>query len=228
MKIIIFGLGNFGTPLALNLTETGNEVIGVDLNMDKVNLVKEKISHAICMDSTNELAYRALPIKEADMVVVAIGENEGAAIITTAIIKKLSKAVVISRSLSPIHDTVLQAMGIEKIVHPEQEAAERLTNKINFKKVVENFEIDTNYSISEIKAQKEFVGKTIEEVRFRETHRLNIITVIRRREKTNLIGSKMVSNEVIGLPTRETKIEEGDVLVVFGLNKDISNLLENY
>ncbi|MDT8414988.1 MAG: TrkA family potassium uptake protein [Flavobacteriaceae bacterium] len=228
MKIIIFGLGNFGTPLALNLTETGNEVIGVDLNMDKVNLVKEKISHAICMDSTNELAYRALPIKEADMVVVAIGENEGAAIITTAIIKKLSKAVVISRSLSPIHDTVLQAMGIEKIVHPEQEAAERLTNKINFKKVVENFEIDTNYSISEIKAQKEFLGKTIEEVRFRETHRLNIITIIRRREKTNLIGSKMVSNEVIGLPTRDTKIEEGDVLVVFGLNKDISNLLENY
>jgi trk system potassium uptake protein TrkA len=228
MKIIIFGLGNFGTPLALNLTETGNEVIGVDLNMDKVNLVKEKISHAICMDSTNELAYRALPIKEADMVVVAIGENEGAAIITTAIIKKLSKAVVISRSLSPIHDTVLQAMGIEKIVHPEQEAAERLTNKINFKKVVENFEIDTNYSISEIKAQKEFVGKTIEDVRFRETHRLNIITIIRRKEKTNLIGSKMISNEVIGLPTRDTKIEEGDVLVVFGLNKDISNLLENY
>lgn len=228
MKIIIFGLGNFGTPLALNLTETGNEVIGVDLNMDKVNLVKEKISHAICMDSTNELAYRSLPIKEADMVVVAIGENEGAAIITTAIIKKLSKAVVISRSLSPIHDTVLQAMGIEKIVHPEQEAAERLTNKINFKKVVENFEIDTNYSISEIKAQKEFVGKTIEDVRFRETHRLNIITIIRRKEKTNLIGSKMITNEVIGLPTRDTKIEEGDVLVVFGLNKDISNLLENY
>lgn len=57
MKVIIFGLGNFGMSLAVNLTETGNEVIGIDNNMNKVNLVKNKISHAICMDATNELAY---------------------------------------------------------------------------------------------------------------------------------------------------------------------------
>lgn len=228
MKIIIFGLGNFGTSLALSLTETGNEVIGVDVKIDKVNLLKEKISHAICMDSTNELAYRALPVKEADLVVVAIGENEGAAIITTAIIRKLSKATVISRSLSPIHDTVLQAMGIEKIVHPEQEAAERLTNKINFKKVVENFEIDNNYSISEIGVRKEFVGKTIEEVRFRENYKLNIITILRVKEKTNLLGNKIKTTEVIGLPTRDTLIKEGDVLVVFGANRDISDLLDSF
>lgn len=228
MKIIIFGLGNFGTSLALSLTETGNEVIGVDIKMDKINLLKEKISHAICMDSTNELAYRALPIKDADLVVVAIGENEGAAIITTAIIRKLCKGSVISRSLSPIHDTVLQAMGIEKIVHPEQEAAERLTNKINFKKVVENFEIDNNYSISEITVRKEFVGKTIEEIEFREKYKLNIITVIRTKEKTNLLGNKIKSSEVIGLPTRETLIQNEDVLVVFGANRDISDMLDSF
>ena len=62
MKIIVFGLGNFGMSLAISLTETGNEVIGVDKQMDKVNLIKDKISHAICMDSTNELAYTALPL----------------------------------------------------------------------------------------------------------------------------------------------------------------------
>lgn len=228
MKVIIFGLGNFGMALALNLTETGNEVIGVDFKMDKINIIKDKIAHAICFDSTNEMGYSALPIKDADLVVVAIGENEGAAIITTAIIKRITKAKVISRSLSPIHDTVLQAMGIDKIVHPEQEAAERLTNKINFKKVIENFEIDQNYSISEIKAIKEFHGKSIEELKFRENYKLNIITVMRKKEKSNLFGNKIVSSEVIGLPTSTTVINPDDVLVVFGLNKDISNLLDNY
>ena len=59
MKIIVFGLGNFGMSLAISLTETGNEVIGVDKNIEKVNLVKDKISHAIAMDSTNELSYEA-------------------------------------------------------------------------------------------------------------------------------------------------------------------------
>ena len=85
--------------LSLSLTETGNEVIGIDKQMDKINLVKDKISHAVCMDSTNELAYEAVPLKDADKVVVAIGENEGAAIITTAIIKKLCDAKIIEHFL---------------------------------------------------------------------------------------------------------------------------------
>jgi trk system potassium uptake protein TrkA len=103
--------------LAVNLTETGNEVIGIDNNMDKVNIVKNKISHAICMDATNESAYQALPIKDADLAVIAIGENEGAAIIATAVVKKLTNARIIGRSLSPIHDTVLDAMGIQTNIH---------------------------------------------------------------------------------------------------------------
>lgn len=74
MKVIVFGLGNFGMSLSLSLTETGNEVIGIDKNMEKINLLKDKISHVICMDSTNELAYDAVPLKDADKVVVAIGK----------------------------------------------------------------------------------------------------------------------------------------------------------
>ena len=224
MKIIIFGLGNFGMSLALSLTETGNEVIGVDNKMEKVNLIKDKISHSICLDSTNEQAYQALPIKQTDIAVVAIGENEGAAIITTAIIKKLSSAKVISRSLSDIHDTVLQAMGIDFIVHPEQEAAEKLTDKLNLKNVIDNFKIDTRYSISEVKTPEIFIGKTILDLNFRSNYNLNIITILRKKEKTNLIGVSTTQLEVIGIPTGDTIIEAEDVLVVFGLNENISKI----
>jgi len=224
MKVIIFGLGNFGTSLALSLTETGNEVIGVDNKMEKVNLIKDKISHSICLDSTNEQAYQALPIKQTDIAVVAIGENEGAAIITTAIVKKLSSARVISRSLSPIHDTVLQAMGIDFIVHPEQEAAEKLTSKINLKNIVDNFKIDDRYSISEIKTPAPFIGKTILELNFRSTYNLNIVTILRKKEKTNLIGVSTTQMEVVGIPAGDTIIEKDDILVVFGLNKQISEI----
>lgn len=222
MKIIIFGLGNFGMSLALSLTQTGNEVIGVDKQMDKVNLIKDKIAHSVCLDSTNEMAYQALPIKQADIAIVAIGEAEGPAIITTAIIKKLSNAKVISRSLSAIHDTVLEAMGIDIIVHPEQEAADKLTDKINLKNSIENFKIDESYSISELKAPESFTGKTIADLNIRSLFSLNIITILRPYEKTNFIGVKTQEMEVIGVPTPQTKIEENDVLVVFGLNSKIS------
>ncbi|MDD2985711.1 TrkA family potassium uptake protein [Flavobacterium sp.] len=222
MKIIIFGLGNFGMSLALSLTETGNEVIGVDKQMDKINLIKDKISHAVCMDSTNELAYESLPLKDADKVVVGIGENEGAAIITTAIIKKLSNVKIISRALSPIHDTVLEAMGIYSIIHPEQESADRLTKQINFKTTLENYQLDNNYTISEVRSKPEFHGKTLQELNAINKYQLNVITIIRKKEKTNLIGKKSIVKETIGLPTPETVIFEDDILVVFGDNKNIS------
>lgn len=222
MKVIIFGLGNFGMSLALSLTETGNEVIGIDKQMDKVNLIKDKISHAVCMDSTNELAYESLPLKDADKVVVAIGENEGAAIITTAIVKKLSNAKIISRALSPIHDTVLEAMGIYSIIHPEQESADRLTKQINFKTTLENYQLDNNYTISEVKAKPEFYNKTIGELNAIDKYHLNVVTIIRKKEKTNLIGKKSIVKETIGLPNFETLILEDDILVVFGENKNIS------
>jgi trk system potassium uptake protein TrkA len=224
MKIIIFGLGNFGMSLALNLTESGNEVIGVDKQIEKVNLVKDKIAHAICLDSTNELAYQALPVKHTDLAVVAIGENEGAAIITTAIVKKLSKAKVISRSLSPIHDTVLQAMGIDFIVHPEMEAAEKLTYKINLKNVVDNYKVDDNYSITEIKIPESFIGKTLGELDIRNRFGLNVITFLRKKERKNMLGVTTSIREVVGVPSPETQFEKDDVMVVFGLNDKIAKL----
>ena len=227
MKVIVFGLGNFGMSLALSLTETGNEVIGIDKNMEKVNLLKDKISHVVCMDSTNELAYEAVPLKDADKVVVAIGENEGAAIITTAIIKKLCDVKIISRALSPIHDTVLEAMGIYSIVHPEQDSADRLTKQINFKTTLENYQLDNNFTISEVKSKPEFQGKTLAELNDIDKYRLTLITIIRKREKKNLIGKKTIVKETIGRPTHETILEENDILVVYGNNKDISYYCED-
>ncbi|WP_372754849.1 TrkA family potassium uptake protein [Mariniflexile sp.] len=223
MKIIVFGLGNFGMALSLSLTETGNEVIAIDKQMDKINLVKDKISHAICMDSTNELAYEAVPLKDADKVIVAIGENEGAAIITTAIIKKLCNVKIISRALSPIHDTVLEAMGIHSIVHPEQDSADRLTKQINFKSTLENYQLDNNFTISEVKAKPEFFGKTLQELDSIDKYRLTLITIIREKEKKNLIGKKTIIKETIGRTSPNTLILEKDILVVYGNNKDIEN-----
>ncbi|MBK8493067.1 MAG: TrkA family potassium uptake protein [Saprospirales bacterium] len=226
MKVIIFGLGNFGQALAIHLTQSGNEVIGVDKDLNKVEFIKEKIAHTVSLDSTNELAYAVLPLKDTDVAVVAIGENEGAAIITTAILKKYPNIRIISRSLSPIHDTVLQAMGVHQIIHPEQDAAERLTRKLNFKKVLENFILDENYSITEVRAPLSMEGKTIQECMFREKYKLNIVTILRKKEKTNILGRKINYQEAVGIPTPEMKLEAGDVLVVFGSNHFIESFCD--
>ena len=103
MKYIIFGLGNFGSSLGQKLTEQGNEVIGIDRSMEKVDDLKEKISHTICMDSTDQFTVSGLPLKDTDVVIVAIGEDQGANIMTTAVLKNLKVKRLISRAITPLH-----------------------------------------------------------------------------------------------------------------------------
>lgn len=88
MKFIIIGLGNFGASLAMKLTMQGNEVVGVDQRMEKITALKEKITHCICLDATEEAAFYTLPLRNTDVVVVAIGEDEGANIMVTALCKE--------------------------------------------------------------------------------------------------------------------------------------------
>ena len=78
MKYIVVGLGNFGASLSMKLTAQGNEVIAIDTSMSKVEMYKEKISHTICMDATDEYTVSGLPLKDTDVVIVAIGEDERA------------------------------------------------------------------------------------------------------------------------------------------------------
>lgn len=169
-----------------------------------------------------------MPIKDADIAVIAIGENEGAAIIATAVVKKLTSARIIGRSLSPIHDTVLNAMGIDFVIHPEQDFADRLAKKINLKGIVDNFSIDKNYSISEIKALPEFDGKTLEELKFRQTFDLHVVTIVRKQMKKSIIGTNSMIDRSEGFVTKDSVILSGDLLVVFGLNKDINRFCNRY
>lgn len=228
MKIVVIGLGNFGMSLAIHLSNSGNEVIAADRDIEKVELIKDKVAHAVALDATNENAYHALPLNSTDLAVIAIGERNGAAIMSTAIVKKLTKARIIARSASALEDTILEAMGVDQIIHPEQEYAERFTKKINLKGSIDNFEIDGEYLVSEVEVCNELIGKTIEQSNFRENHNLNIITIIRKKRHTNLLGRTVAKKEVVGLPTPDVVYQSGDILVVFGKDTDVKKYLKAY
>lgn len=226
MKIMIFGLGNYGVSLAGSLMEAGNEVIGVDIDPLRVDAIKDDVTYAVTLDATNEAAMRTLPFKDVDVALVAIGENEGAAILTTAILKKMGARRIISRSISPLHQMVLEAMGIDEIVHPEQESADRLSKILHLKSVVNNFEVDDHYSITEIQLDSRFIGKTIQQADIRKNHQLNIITIIREETRRNILGGTRVVRESVGVVTPDTVFQKGDILVVFGANSSISAFCE--
>jgi trk system potassium uptake protein TrkA len=227
MKYIIVGLGNFGSSLAERLTKKGHEVIGVDSKMDKVEALKEKITHTICLDCTDPQAVTHLPFGDTDIVFVAIGENEGANIMATALMKQLKIKRLISRAISPLHQTVLEAMGVDEIVHPEEETAERWAKKLHMRGVVDSFELTTNYNIIEATTPTAFIGKTIQEIAFRKNYNIVLLTIIKMVDQKNIFGTMRKEQEVQGVVSTRTVVEDGDILVMYGNIKDIQAVLKD-
>lgn len=225
MKFIIIGLGNFGASLAMKLTMQGNEVVGVDQRMEKITALKEKITHCICLDATEEAAFYTLPLKNTDVVVVAIGEDEGANIMVTALCKEAGVKRLISRAVNRLHEKVLTALGISEIAHPEEESAERWSKKLCITGLVDSFELNSNYSIVEAVVPDKYVGKSIQEVGFREKYELLVLTILKSKEQKTTFGKSMVTTILHGIPRPDTVLEQGDILAIYGYNDHIKSFL---
>jgi trk system potassium uptake protein TrkA len=226
MKFIIIGLGNFGSSLAVQLTQMGHEVIGVDNKMDKVENFKDAISHTICMNTTDMAAVRSLPVRNTDVVVVAIGEDEGANILTTAMMKQLKVKRLISRAVSSLHQTVLEAMQVDEIVHPEEETANRWAWKLNTEGVLDSIPLSPEYHIVEAYVPERYIGKTLGETGFVNQYNVVVLTTMTTTREQNEIGSLIMKNKVQGVASAKTVLSEGDVLVLYGHIRDIERLLK--
>ena len=226
MKCIVIGMGSFGAALAIKLTENGNEVIGVDNSMQRVEMHKDQISHVICLDATDQHAISNLPIADSDIVIVAIGENQGANIMATAAVKNLNAKRLITRSVNPLQKNVLLAMGLDEIINPEVESADRLAKKLCLTGLVDSFELDKDYSIVEIETPSKYIDKRLEEINFRKNHNLVILTTIKKMNKS-LLGISIKKKYVNGVATPSTILNKEDILVIYGHNKDIKNMLDS-
>jgi len=218
-------MGNFGASLAIKLTEMGHEVIGVDNRSDKIEAIKDSITFAIILDSTNQLAVKNLPIKESDVVIVAIGEDEGSSILTTALIKQNKPKRLISRANSVLHHSVLETMGVDEIAHPEEEAAYRLAKRLDMHLMIDSIDISDKHSISEVTVPKELIGKSVLECNFRKQYTMNIITIIRKKKRKNILGVTTEVRDAIGIVTPDTVLQENDLLIVFSKKEDLRKFL---
>ena len=224
MKFIVIGLGNLGASLGVILTEEGHEVIGVDASVELVNALQGQITHTIAMDTTDEGAIRHLPLEDADHVIVTIGEDVGASIMTVAILKKYNARRIIGRAISDLHQTVLEAMGIDEIIHPESDYAHRLANRFMIKGALDAYNLGDSFEIVEIAVPPKMVGKTILEAAFRQRFQVNVVTISRKSTRRALLGNNKPLREIIGVVNPNTIMEEDDVLVLFGKITDIERV----
>ncbi len=221
MKIAVFGLGNFGKHLAIKLTEQGHEVIAIDHDMEKVEAIQSEVSYAVCLESNDPQAVATLPLSDVDAAVVAIGEDQGANIMTTALLVNMKVKRIISRAIDPLHEMVLSSMGVTDIVHPEEKAAESLARKLNLRRLVDQFELPGGFIIAEIVVPDRFVGKPLNTINELKLGKMGLVTVLRKEAEKTFLGRRSVKLGALGVIDGSFVPEKGDILVLFGTKDEV-------
>lgn len=225
MKYIVIGLGNYGSALATKLTTLGHEVIGVDSHMNHIEPIKDKVTHAICLNCTELHALRTLPLQEADVIFVAIGEDFGASIMISALLKQMNVKKIISRAINTVHQTILGAIGIEDIIFPEQDSANRLVKKLEMNNIVDSLEITEDYSIIEAVIPARYIGFSVKDANIRSKYNINVLTIKRINNDTNILGINQKKTIVMGVVSPDEVFLQDDIVVLFGKLADLKKLL---
>lgn len=222
MRYLIIGLGIYGSNLAIDLTEMGHEVIGADVSSTIVESIKDYISTAYLVDSTDRVALSALPLLNVDTVIVAIGENFGASIRTVALLKELGVKRLYARAIDKLHHAILEGFHIDRILTPEQRAATDLTREMAVGGHVESLAIDDDdeHYVLRFPLPDMFDGLRYDNIPVLDGHDMKLIAVCRPSTTANRIGILRRSASIIPLDTAEApRALKGDIITVFTTRK---------
>jgi len=224
-KFAVIGLGRFGSQLAISLGERDAEVIAVDKDMRAVEQVKDVVTYAARLDSTDREALLAQGIDKVDVAIVAIGDNFESNVLTTAFLKNIGVKNVIARAASTIQKQILELIGADKVIFPEAESGIRLAQNLTSRAIWDYVPLSGDRVIAELKAPQRFWNKTIAELKIRNKYGINIIAVKKRIPKLSPTGGTSVAEEIIiEMPEPDYEIGEYDTLIVVGSNDDIEDV----
>lgn len=220
MNIVAIGLGNFGASLAKILTSLGHDVLGVDNDLNRVEFFKDVVANTICLDATDPHALRLLPIKEADVFVVCIGNDFGISVQIAALLKKFGASRVICRESSSIHLTVLNAIGVNETINPEYESARIIAQMLPLKGIQNLFSITDSFKIVDMLMPDFMIGKKRSVVSFRKETHLKIVALKRNHRIIYSSATAAENDDKI-----EIEFKENDTLVLGGELKDIKRFI---
>ena len=200
---IVIGLGRFGSETAKQLCALGGEVLAMDTKADLVQQVSNAVTQAVVGDAQDKEVLRALGARDFDCAIVAIGGDLGASVLVTMNLKELGIPYVVCKAHDETHRRVLEKLGADKVVIPEQENAHRLARSLSSPNVLDYIELSDEYGIIEVPAPQKWYGQSLKELDIRAKMGINIIAV-----KCN--------GTISTFPAGDYRFTQGDVIVVLG------------
>jgi len=221
MKYVVIVLGRFGSNLAINLTELGHEVIGIDNRDERLEELKDSVTTVMKLDSTSMNAMKSLPWHDIDAAVVAIGEDIGASILTLAILKNLNVARIMGRAVNHIHRDILNQVGIEEVILPLEETAWHVSSMLQLKNTLKLTEINKDYAMAEVNVPGKYVGHCLDAINIGGRFDLRLIAV-KVPPGENIVTTIFRRNYKVNMDFDVNKpLDAKDILVLAGKVTDI-------
>lgn len=200
---VVIGLGRYGQELAAELCRQRCEVLAIDVSDELVAQIADHVTHAVVADGQDKEVLRALGVAEMDCAIVAIGSDLAASVLTTMNLKELGVPTVICKAHDAVHRRVLEKLGADRVLIPEQEQAIRLARSLSRPNVLDHIELSEEYGIVEVLVPVSWDGKTLRELNVRAKLGVNILAFRR--------GGKIYVS-----PAADHEIRQGDIAVMLG------------
>ena len=210
-SFVVIGLGRFGTAVAEELYALGHEVLAIDREEGCAQRVSEIVTHTIIADAKDESVLQSIGVRNFDGVIICMTDIEDSVMIAL-MLKDMGAKYIIAKSKSKQHSRMLEMIGVDRIVFPEQDMGVRLAQTTSSRRALDFIELSPEYAIVELPLPNVWQDKTLAEIGVRKQFGINVLAV-RRGEK-----------EIQVSPQAEFLLKHGDVLIVVGKNQNIRKL----
>jgi len=224
-KFAVIGLGVFGTSIAKALAADGAEVLAIDNDETHIENIKDDVAYAVTLDSTDKKALAAQNIGEVEAVVVAIGEDFEALLLTTVYCLELGIKRVIARANNAQQRMILHKIGVSEVLSPELEVGRLVAERLLNPSLLSFIQLPDDYEIAEITTPPGIANRTLADINLRNKYKLNLIT-LKREFETQVNGVTEKEMHVVGVPGSDTVILASDTIIVFGTTKDIERFID--
>jgi trk system potassium uptake protein TrkA len=206
--VVVIGLGRFGTALALELEEQDIEVLGIDGRGKIVQDLATQLTHVVEADSTDEQAMRQLSVHEFDRVVIAIGNDIEASILTASVVLQMGVPNIWAKAVSAPHARILSQLGVPHVVRPENDMGQRVAHLVGGR-MLDYIEFDEDFAMTKTSPPAEILGKPLGRTTVRSQHGITVVAV-------KPLGKGF------SYATADTVLHQDDLIIVSGTHRRIA------
>lgn len=173
----VLGLGTYGSSLAETLYNLGADVLVADKDEKEIRDMAPKVTTAVCADLDDEDEIEALGLQNMDIVIICMGGNISASILSVSVAKEKGVPLVVAKASTPRMKAILKRVGADKIIDPEREGGVRSARILASSQIHEYIEIGNNLCIVELEPKSSWVNHNLIELDLRKKHNINVAAI---------------------------------------------------